>query len=248
MHTRKNCTRSGSLTIEAALALPVFMMALLTLVSLLFMHLAGQRIQALLHTHAQTLAIRCADGSNVSISDVGKEIAEELAGEDIRFIAGGREGIDMSGSFTDDPEYMQLCLRCELIPFTDMFGMLHIPYRRSCLVHVWNGYDKGFFPEEDYVYVTDESDVYHLDRDCSHIRLTIEEADPGSIAFLRNSDGKKYRSCEHCHAKKTDERLYITPEGDRFHNSMTCSALKRTVRAIRMSETGDRRPCRRCGR
>ncbi len=245
---RTHCTRSGSLTVEAALVLPVFMTGLLMLVSLPLMHLTGQRIQASLHTHAQSLAVKCADGHNVSVSDVADEISKDLADEDIRFIAGGRDGIDMSGSCTDDPDHIQICLSCDLVPLTDMFGMLHIPFKRSCLVHVWNGYDKGFFDEGGYVYVTDESDVYHLDRDCSHIRLTIEETDPGSIADLRNSEGKKYRPCELCHAKTTDERMFITPEGDRFHNSMTCSGLKRTVRAIKISEIGDRRPCKRCGR
>ncbi len=248
MHTSMRILRRASLTIETALALPMFMMGLLTLVSVLFMDLAGQRIQASLLIYAQTLAMECADGHSVSVSDIRDGIADALPDEDVRFIAEKRDGIDVSRSLTDDPEYLQLCLSCDLVPLSDMFGSLRIPFKRECLVHIWNGYDKGFFPDDDYVYITDDSEVYHIDRDCSHIRLTVEETDADIVGDLRNSDGKRYKPCELCHASLGDGKLYITPEGDRYHNSVTCSGLKRTVRAIRKSQTGERRPCSRCGR
>ncbi len=248
MRTPVKGYRRASLTVAAALVLPLFMLGLLALVSLLFMNLAGQRIQASLLIYAQTMAMECADGHNVSVSDVRDTIANDLADEDVRFVAGGRDGLDMSKSYTDDPDYATLSLRCELMPLTDAFGILRIPLEKKSLIHIWNGYDREFLPFDDYVYITDDSEVYHVDRDCSHIRLTIEETDSGHIENLRNSDGRRYKACELCHARITDGRLYITPEGDRYHNSITCSGLKRTVRAIRMSEIGELRPCSRCGR
>ncbi len=244
MKTRKK----ASLTVEAALILPTFMAALLAIVSVLFMYHTGQKIQNALLTYAQDLAVDCADGHNVGVSDIREEIAEVLSDEDVRFIENGMDGIDMSGSFTDDPEYIELCVTCDLIPPIGMFGTLKIPFTAKSLVHVWCGYENGFFPDGEYVYITDDSEGYHRDRDCSHIRRTIEETDPGPIGRMRNSDGKRYRPCGICHAKKTDSPLYVTPEGDRYHNSITCSALKRTVKAIRINETGNRRPCSRCGR
>ena len=154
----------------------------------------------------------------------------------------------MSASFLDDTEYIELCLDCELVPLGNYFSIPGIKYGRRCISHIWCGYDKGFFREEDYVYVTNDSEVYHVDRDCSHLRLTVTDADAGSISALRNNSGSKYKPCGICHSSLADGKLYITPEGDRYHNSITCSGLKRTVRAIRISEIGDRRPCSRCGR
>lgn len=42
-------------------------------------------------------------------------------------------------------------------------------------------------------------------------------------------------------------RLYITNQGDCYHKDLGCSGIKRTVRMIRLSEVGTRRPCSRCG-
>ena len=41
--------------------------------------------------------------------------------------------------------------------------------------------------------------------------------------------------------------LYITNQGDCYHKDLGCSGIKRTVRMIRLSEVGTRRPCSRCG-
>ena len=248
MHTALKAYRKAVLTLEAALVLPVFMMCLLTLASLLLMNCTGLRLQALLQTQAQDMAMEYADGGSMRVSDVRERISASVSDGDARFIENGRDGIDISASNTDDPEYIDLCMRCDLVPLSDMFGMLRIPFKRKCLVHVWNGYDHGFFTDGDIVYITDEGDVYHLDRQCSHIMLTIEETEPETVKNMRNADGGRYRSCGICHAKMTDRKLYVTPEGDRYHNSITCSGLKRTVRAVRLSEVKGRRPCKRCGR
>lgn len=240
--------RRASLTIEAAAVLPLFMFAAITLVSVLFMNLATMRIQACLLIKAQDLAKECAGGNNVSITDVREDVAKSIQDEDVRMIENGRDGIDMSASDIDDPEYIDLDLSCDLVPFTNMFGALHIPLKRHCLTHAWCGYDHAYFGKGEYVYVTDDSEVYHFDRDCTHIRLTIEETTPGEVKILRNNKGSRYRACEICHARLSDPVLYITPEGDRYHKSITCSGLKRTVRAVHLSEVGDKRPCSRCGR
>ena len=241
-------SEAGSLTVEAAAILPVFMLGLLTLVSVLLMDLAGMRMQASLLMQAEELAISLADGHNVSALMVRDELIKELDTEDVRLIEGGQEGVDMSASFLDDPEYVELCVDCNLIPLGNYFGILKIPYRRRCISHVWCGYDRGFFGDEEYVYVTNGSEVYHLDRDCSHLRLTVTDTDSATVGTLRNNGGAKYKPCGICHSSLSDKKLYVTPEGDRYHNNITCSGLKRTVRAIRKSEIQDRRPCSRCGR
>lgn len=240
--------KRASLTIEAALVLPVFMTGLLTLVSALLMSLTGMRIQASLHNTAQHLAMERADGPEVLLSDIRKEIADGLSEEDFRFIEGGAEGIDISASDVNDSEYIDLCLECNLKPVTDVFGLIRIPFHRRSFTHIWCGYGGGYFPDGRYVYITEDSEVYHLNRDCSHIRLTVIETDASEVNRLRNDNGSRYRPCEICHAKLSDRKLYVTPDGNRYHNCITCSGLKRTVRAVRIEEVGGRRPCKRCGR
>ena len=228
--------------------LPVFATALLALASVILIYHTEQRMQVLLVNKAETLAISCSDGHNEALSAVKDDYADSFPAETLRFIDRGADGIDMSGSVLDDPEYIELRVKCDLIPLTDFFGAIKIPYQSSCLTHIWCGYENGFFADDEYVYVTSNSEVYHLDRQCSHILLGIRETSPDMVEKLRNDKGSRYRACEICHAKLSAPKLYITTDGDRYHNSITCSGLKRTVYAIRKSEIGGRRPCSRCGR
>ncbi|MBQ6129276.1 MAG: hypothetical protein IJI51_06425 [Lachnospiraceae bacterium] len=240
--------RRGSLTVEAALTLPVFMTGLLTLVSSLYMCLLSQKIQASLLLASERMAVAASDGGSADIGDAKAFLAEGLSEADVRFIYNGIDGMDLSGSEICHNEYINLKLFCSLVPFSDAFGIIKIPLERRCLTHIWCGYDRGYFGDGEYVYITEDSKVYHCDRNCRHLMITVRETSPGEIATVRNESGARYRPCEHCHPKLSDEHLYITPQGDRYHNQITCSGLKRSVRRVRKSEAEGRRPCSRCGR
>lgn len=65
---------------------------------------------------------------------------------------------------------------------------------------------------------------------------------------LRNESGGKYHACEKCvHGSSKGSNVYITDQGDRYHNSLTCSGLKRTVYTARISEVPGKRACSKCG-
>lgn len=105
--------------------------------------------------------------------------------------------------------------------------------------------------DSEMVYITEHGTVYHLSKECSHLTLSIKEADIGSMKDLRNHSGGKYKECEICddfEIEPDNHKVYITDYGDRYHKSLSCSGLKRTIKAIPKSEVGDRSPCKRCGR
>lgn len=240
--------KKASLTLEAAMILPVYMAALLALVSLLLMNLTAMRIQADLLNMSEELAVSLADGCHISVGQIEDRLKDMLTDEDLKFIDKGKDGIDMSGSVIREGEYINLHLSCDLVPLTGFFGILKVPFSRGCLTHIWCGYEKPYFPDEEIVYITNDSEVYHRDRECSHIRLTVRATSPDEVTYLRNRSGGRYRPCSLCHSRLSDGRLYVAVEGDRYHNTLTCSGLKRTVRAVRISQVTDRRPCSRCGR
>lgn len=97
------------------------------------------------------------------------------------------------------------------------------------------------------VYVTADSQVYHLSADCTHLRLSVHMVNMAAVWSLENSDGRKYTACELCEPKKTEEWIYITDHGDRYHRDKECRGLKRAFQAIPLSEIGERRLCSRCG-
>ena len=204
---QRACKR-GSLTIEAAVILPVFVLGLLAIVSIISMKREAMDIQEEMFCEAMDTAVDEASGA----------------------------------------EYRKIDVRRELFPLTRAFGPLSVSVERKCLVHVWNGYGRGFFPDDETVYVTEGSEVFHRDRNCSHLKLSVREVPGSEVPALRNKSGSRYRPCGICHSSLSDGKLYITTDGDRYHNSITCSGLKRCVRAIKKSEAGSRRPCKRCGR
>jgi hypothetical protein len=99
--------------------------------------------------------------------------------------------------------------------------------------------------KEEWVYVTVNGSVYHKDRECTHIRLSVHAVDRSAIPNLRNTGGGKYYPCEAC--RGSGKNVYITETGDRYHSSVTCKGLKRGVLRVRLSEVESWSPCSRCG-
>ena len=118
--------------------------------------------------------------------------------------------------------------------------------------HAWTGYDRGggavTEDGERIVYVTETGTVYHLSRSCTHLDLSIRAIPAGTQGEYRNRNGGNYHGCEICGAPQSGQEIvYITNEGDRYHSSLTCSGLKRTVYEIPISQVGDKGACSRCG-
>lgn len=141
-----------------------------------------------------------------------------------------------------------LCYRVK--PAVDLLGFSGFSMANRCQMKAWTGYrvqkdvSEGEGDEE-YVYITETGTVYHTDRGCSHLRLSVRSVDYADIAVLRNDDGGKYYECESC-GNGSEVNIYITDQGDRYHNSLECSGLKRTIYEIPLSQVGGRKPCSRC--
>lgn len=101
---------------------------------------------------------------------------------------------------------------------------------------------------EKMVYITETGNVYHLYRDCTYLNLSIREVNIDQIDILRNDSGGKYKKCSLCgdSVPAGGKTVYITDTGDRYHWNLNCSALKRTIIKIPISEVGDRHLCSRC--
>ncbi len=145
----------------------------------------------------------------------------------------------------DIPEPYSLKPRCNAFGIPDQLLL------SRARAHPWTGYKQGSGEgggegsmEDPIVYVAENGTVYHLSRSCSHLDLSIRPIDRGDVDNARNAGGGKYKPCEICGGGSGT--VYITDEGDRYHSSLTCSGLKRTIYEMRLSEVGNRRLCSRC--
>jgi uncharacterized CHY-type Zn-finger protein len=101
--------------------------------------------------------------------------------------------------------------------------------------------------EAEYVYITETGTVYHVTMDCTHLSLSITSVSRNDVSALRNDSGAKYYQCERC-ADNGNATLFITTSGDRWHGDVNCSGLKRTVTKISKEEAVNQgyRGCSRC--
>lgn len=128
------------------------------------------------------------------------------------------------------------------IKIPGMSGML---LSNSFYSKAYTGFSKETEVTE-YVYITNESEVYHTTTACSSIKTTIQTLAAGSLKTSRNKDGGKYYPCTKCVDKETNEIVYVTPYGNRYHNDADCPELRIRIYRIPISEIGGRRGCSFC--
>lgn len=103
--------------------------------------------------------------------------------------------------------------------------------------------------EKTIAYITETGTVYHLSRNCSHLKLSIKTVQ-GIPTDLRNDNEGKYYACLVCGFNEINSTntYYITDDGTRYHTSLNCSGLKRTIIEVNLSQVQGKRACSRCGK
>lgn len=238
----------GSITIEAALSIPLFLFAVLSLVFLFEVTVIKMNVKEGLYA-AGKIASRDAYMIKVLIpKEVEADVVEYVGGErlDKSIVSGGRNGINCSKSsislFTGEGK---LVAEYQVVPpFPG--HVLKIKQKEEIKIKGWVGYKGGsnWNREEEVVYITETGLVYHKDYNCTHLDLSIKGVSAGQIEELRNESGGRFYPCERCDSDTLF--LYITGTGNRYHGNISCSGLKRTVYSVTISEVTGKGACRRC--
>ena len=134
------------------------------------------------------------------------------------------------------------------------FSVLPIPDGKivsACVIKPWTGYDvtqgKNRREEDSIVYMTQYGSVYHKDRGCTHLSLSIQGVAAKEVGEKVNEDEKHYTSCEYCGDLGFVTVVYITNYGDRYHTTIKCRGLRRYVKSVSLSEIDGIKPCSKCG-
>ena len=244
----------GSMTVEAAILLPVllfFFLHLFSVVEMLRLHSkitfglweCGNQL-AVYVAMPEELSERVPDGA-VSYIYVKNRVESFLGREhlDTSPLVSGRQGLNYLASVYNE-ECIDIGVTYQVEP---QFSIFSFPYLRMVNRYygkAWTGYENN--PDVKFVYVTIYGEVWHSRADCTHIFITIRETDWNTIGNLRNHNGGKYYPCELCEKKEKGNKTYYTEYGDRYHKDRECSSVVRYIRAIQWSDSISYRPCSRC--
>ena len=209
--------KEASITVEAAMAVPIFFLAVVALIYLMEI----MAVQTAMRAGLQYAGKRAAEETYVVTMVMPSHLEHDIVE------AVGAKRLDRS----------------------IVVGVPTVKYQEKIRIKAWVGYEKPGFDKDDEetVYVTETGMVYHKDYHCTYLELSIHMIPSEGIENLRNESGGKYYPCEYC-MRNGGSGVYITDTGNRYHSSLSCSGLKRTVYAVPLSEVIGKGACSRCGR
>lgn len=249
----------ASLTVEAALELPLFFVITAILLQYASVMRTAAQYSGSLTTTAQEMAlaaykqeygdanhmIRAALSDSWATSQVISTAADKGAVRNASFA---------NSSYLKENDQIRLVLTYQPKP---KFSLISLPFTffvQRAVVRGWVGKDghagggqDGAEEDESKhtVYVTEHGSVYHTNPDCSHLKVTIIPVTEHQLQSARNLSGGKYKKCPYCGNHSTGQ-YYVDPYGSCWHTSVTCPSLKRTVHEVDQEDCGHMHECKDC--
>ncbi len=255
----------ASMTVEASILLPLLLFFILSMgnaLELIRLHskveLAVWDVGRHIASYGYMLTDRQqTDGVTFPIEMLAgayaKSHAEDLLGEDYLEETPLKYGAD-SLNFLEtellDNGHFEVVVTYEVQPDLGMLGIRPFRMANRYYGHLWNGYDiemASYEGEKLWVYVAENGTVYHEDRECTHLTLSVREVAFSELHEELNNYGEHYEICKICKKDRLQGNVYIADNGDCYHYSRTCAGLKRTVYTILREEAKGYQPCSRCG-
>lgn len=269
---------NASLTLEAAIAFPIFIFAVINLLSVLEVIRANSDIETCLHKIGKEVALYAVaeDMVNdyVGLKGVTSDVCATMLADGY---SASRMSEDYSSSYGHsmdviptgitpanfalskavvDESIVDISVLYQVEPIYNIFNIRGYLLSNRCYMHMWTGYDgkgvSGSGSSDQKVFVTENGTVYHLTTSCSYLDLSISGVQASGLSEMRNQSGAIYSACETCKPSITDSSttlLFITDYGDRYHNSLSCSGLKRTINEMSKQEAIEKGlgACSKCG-
>lgn len=262
----------GSLTIEAALGLTLFMFTVILLSVPMEILDTQRKVQTVLEVSGREQSwqvYRKSHKPNPAEAEAGvsgeewlselparvllqgylKEQIESIVGKQVSDIQCGSSHVSENG------EWIDLCVSYQVrLPFS-VFSLDHVKLVSRSRKRGWIGVSGGYFSQkkgkeepEQWVYVGRDSTRYHPSPSCHYISNQITAISYAELEHRRNSSGQRYKACKNCGKYASAGGLvYILPSGEVYHGKQDCSSLAYYVKKVRLSEVEDLGVCSYCG-
>ena len=217
----------GSITVEAALCIPLFFLVVFSLF---------YQFNILFAVNQNQIKLSEAVGNYAVYGKKTDTITSALHGGNI--------------IMWSENDGHKVCFMNYLMENPFVFGaVVKQRFYQQAVVNNYEG--KSMCCDEDLgdeVYITETGSVYHTYSDCTYLNPSLVRVLTKDISNRRNLSGGKYKKCEYCFKKGhiSKSYVYITDYGDRYHLSKKCSGIKRNIKKVRKSETGGMPECNKC--
>lgn len=210
--------KEGSLTVEASLVVPLFILCIVTLIGIVVWFQKAEVIQLRLSETARIVSI------GGYIKDKNVDAQNENENDDI---------------VLKMPYVMSSTI---MIP-----RVLKPILMQQCVTRKFIGVDKLEDGDEDeIVYMTPNGSVAHKSSGCTYIKSSLISVEGNSIGSRRNTSGGKYYPCRKC-VKEEQNMYYVTEYGTRYHADLACSVIARNAYPIKLSVLKKVKMCSKCG-
>lgn len=261
---------AAGMTVETTLVLPLFLFFLLSFGSVIEMIRLHGNLQLAIWEIGKETALY-AYAVEQSVIPEGEETWwEEVAGkvlsatflkwrmvdavgeaylEDSPVIEGSDGLIFWESDIVKPNGEMELVVTYGVESISKMIGLPYFRMANQYYGHAWTGYQLTNEENQEgavIVYITDNAEVYHLYRDCTHLKLMVREIWDIELETVRNLYGGRYDACEKCAKGSKPRWLYIADEGDCYHYVRECPGLKRTVYTVEKDSVENLPLCSRC--
>ncbi len=260
----------GSLTVEAALTVPICFFAVYSFLQLFLFLWVQCEVQRKMTDLAVDLssygnliascqALMTSEGEEELLAESGfdmllgsiteqaylayrmKKAVEEEPW--ISMIAERSYGMDVSGSslYERDGEIRLIVAYRFQVPCA--FFAFSFPVIQQ--VRAYGFYGRGWETmdeetDEEEVYIAETSEVYHRYSTCTYLKISVRQIPYSNLSGERNQSGGLYYPCSTCRHLLPTDTVYIASYGDRYHAALTCTSIKRNIQSISLEEAKER--------
>ncbi|MCD7835172.1 MAG: hypothetical protein LUG83_00630 [Lachnospiraceae bacterium] len=264
----------ASMTVEAAIVFPILLIFFVNLSCMIEMLRLHSNLEAALFNTGNKLSVYGGALLNGDIEDNFNDNSVIQKAKDMAFsyiyvkntvieyegrdyldnspLLYGADGLQFieSDIFTSEDTF-EITMTYTVAPWINYAGFTPFRMANKYYGHIWNGYRLGNSGESeedtDTVYIAENASVYHININCTHLRLTIREVAKQQIEGERNKYGGKYTLCDKCGKGIMPDTLYVSEEGNKYHYTKDCPGLTRTVYSMTRAEAEKKfKLCSRC--
>lgn len=261
---------SGSLTIEAALSVTLFLFLVLLLAVPMDLLDTQRRIQMTVESKARELSRQAGifnqasspDSEEMDSSAVEYQLLRDgiylLLSQAVTEAAGKKkiEHVDCSASqISPDGEWIDLQADYRLrLPFS-VFTLESLSFHVRSRKRGWIGREGGYWRQNGeeassrlMVYVGKASTRYHSSPSCHYLSNEISAVSFETAAALVNKSGKHYKACHVCGgASQSGDTVYLFPNGEYYHSRKDCSSVRAYIKEVPLEEVRHLGACSYCG-